>query len=206
MALRLYFASVLFALPLLAQTQPVDIGKSEAEIREMNRAVNSAIQYCDTVDQFSLEHQALLFAELTSNPAGHSKWVEFLSRAEWERAGKPRPVASVTRRGGRVVRVLISFKDEPSAYASYCYTPEGKLARLVSGPRVRETCDDAYFRCELTLGISSFYSAEGRLIATMMSGSDPRVLKSERTSISWMGTKPPLYITISDLPFATSLH
>ena len=103
----------------------------------------------------------------------------------------------------------MTFKDEATdgtTYASYCYTPEGKLARLESGPRVREACDHAYFQCQLTFGVASFYSDEGRLIAIVTQGSDPRALKSERTSLSRIRINPPLYLTVSDLPFDVALR
>lgn len=92
-------------------------------------------------------------------PLGIQSWVEFRSRAEWEQAGKPRPIAVATNRSDRVVHVAMTFNEDATdgtLYASDCYTPEGKLAPLASGPRVPEACDDAYFQCQLTLGVASF--------------------------------------------------
>src|SRR6266478_4121509 len=110
----------------------------------------------------------------------------------------------------QVVRVAITFKkdgaDNGVAYASYCYSPEGKLVRLQSGPLTQVACDDAYFQCQLTFGVTSFYLSTSRLIAKILQGSAPRALKSERTSFSWVERMPPLYLTIYDLPFDAALH
>ena len=188
-ALSLLSFLTLVASPLLAQTRPIDENKKIPQIsfQELDRAMNSATKYCEAVDQFSHAQQARLFAGSRSEMAGTSKWVEFFSKAEWERAGKPRPIAFAWYRGDRIVRVAITFKDEADngvAYASYCYSPEGNLVRLQSGPLTQVVCDDAYFQCQLILGVTSFYSATGRLIAKVIQGSDPRALKSERTSFS----------------------
>jgi hypothetical protein len=210
-ALSLLSFLTLVASPLLAQTRPIDENKKIPEIsfQELDRAMNSATKYCEAVDQFSHAQQARLFAGSRSEMAGASKWVEFFSKAEWERAGKPRPIAFAWYRGDRIVRAAITFKDEADngvAYASYCYSPEGKLVRLQSGPLTQVVCDDAYFQCQLILGVTSFYSATGRLIAKVIQGSDPRALKSERTSFSWVEMMPPLYLTIWDLPLDAVLH
>lgn len=213
-ALRLLSSLTLVASPLLAQTRPIDENKKtpEMSIQELDWAMNSAMKYCEAVDEFSYAHQARLFAGLRSDEVvGASKWVEFFSKAEWERAGKPRPIAFAWYRGDRIVRVAITFENGATngvAYASYCYSPEGKLVRLQSGPLTQVACDDAYFQCQLTFGVTSFYSATGRLIAKVLLGPDPRALKSERTSFSWveMMPPPPLYLTIWDLPLDAVLH
>ena len=210
-ALRLLSFLTLVASPLLGQTRRIDENKKIPEIsfQELDRAINSATKYCEAVDEFSYAHQAHLFAESRSEMVGSSKWVELFSKAEWEHAGKPRPVAFAWYRGDRIVRVAISFKDAADngvAYASYCYSPEGRLVRIRSGPFTLVAFDDAYFQCQLTWGVSSFFSSTGRLVARILQGSDPRALKSETTSFSWIKTMPPLYLTIWDLPFDAELH
>ena len=208
---RLLSFLTLVASPLLAQTPPTDENKKtpEMSIQELDLAMNSATKYCEAVDEFSYAHQARLFAGSRSEVVGPSKWVEFFSKAEWERAGKPRPLAFAWYRSDRIVRVSITFKDGADngvAYASYCYSPEGRLVRLQSGPLTQVACDDAYFQCQLTFGVTSFYSTTGRLIAKILQGSDRRALKSERTSFSWIAMMPPLYLTIWDLPLDAVLN
>jgi hypothetical protein len=210
-ALRLLSFLTLVASPLLAQTQPTGENKKtpETSTQELDRAMDSATKYCEAVDEFSYAHQARLFAGSRSEVVGTSKWVEFFGKAEWERAGKPRPLAFAWYRGDRIVRVAITFTDGADngvAYASYCYSTEGKLVRVQSGPLTRVACDDAYFQCQLTFGVTSFFSTTGRLIAKILQGSDPRALKSERTSFSWVEMMPPLYLTIWDLPLDAILH
>jgi hypothetical protein len=210
-ALRLLSFLTLVASPLLAQTQPTDENKKtpETSTQELDRAMDSATKYCEAVDEFSYAHQARLFAGSRSEVVGISKWVELFGKPEWERAGKPRPLAFAWYRGDRIVRVAITFKDGADngvAYASYCYSPEGKLVRVQSGPLTQVACDDAYFQCQLTFGVTSFFSTTGRLIAKILQGSDTRALKSERTSFSWVEMMPPLYLTIWDLPLDAVLH
>lgn len=209
-ALRLLLFLTLVASPLLAQTSPTDENKKTHQMsQDLDRAMNSATKYCEAVDEFSYAHQARLFAGSRSEVVGTSNWIEFFSKAEWERAGKPRPLAFAWYRADRIVRVAITFKDGDDngvAYASYCYSPEGKLVRLQSGPRTHVACDDVYFQCQLIFGVTSFYSTTGRLIAKILQGSDPRALNSERTSFSWVEKMPPLYLTIWDLPLDAVLN
>jgi hypothetical protein len=145
---------VVLAPSLLAQTaQPNAIGgPDDKEVRELNEAMLSVVKYCVAVDSFSESHLPRLFAETRSSLVQSSEWVEFSSKTEWERAGKPKPIALAWHRGGRIIRVAIALKsgdDSGKLYFDYCYGPDGKLAWLRSVPRTQAACDEAYFRCEL---------------------------------------------------------
>ena len=203
--LRLLLSLALVAVPLIAQPLQSDENQRTFELSVLKSATN----YCDAVDEFSLAHQARLFAESRSEGAGPSQWVELFSKEAWERAGRPRPLAFAWYRGDRVVRVTISFKDARYAgvaYATYCYSPEGRLVRLQSGPYTSVSCDPAHFQCHLTFGVTSFFSSNRRLIAKVLLGHDPRALKSEGESFDWVEMMPPLYFTIWDLPFDGGLR
>ena len=203
---RLLPCWALLAFPLTAQTSQRDeINRTpELSVLKLKQTMDSVTNYCDAVDEFSHAHQARLFAESRSEPAGRTEWVELVSKEEWERAGRPRPLAFAWYRGDRVVRVTISVNSAPAAsvaYADYCYSPEGKLVRLHSGPSTKVVCDAARFQCHLAFGVFSFFSSKGRLIAKVLIGSDPTALKPERTSFGWVQMMPPLYLRIWDLPF-----
>ena len=201
-ALRILSCLTLVASPLLAQTPPSEKKQTtrQLSIWKFQQAVDTSTKYCDVVDEFSLAHQARIFAE-----AGPSEWVELFSKEGWERAGRPRPLAFAWYRADRVVRVTISFTDGSDAsvaFATYCYSPQGRLVRVQSGPSAKVSCDSAHFQCHLTFGVTSFFSSTGSLIAKVLLGSElNRGLESKRTSFAWVEMMPPLYFRISDLPF-----
>ncbi len=164
----------------------------------------SITNYCLTVADYSMSRQPRLFAKTSeSNETG--AWDEFSSKAEWERAGKPEPVAFVWYKESKTIRAVFSFKnnsDSGDRYAEYCYRADGHLAELRSEADASAVCDDAYFRCHLTLPREWFYLPRGKIVNVIHD--DQRLLKSEKTNLS-LSTKPPEYLTIWDLPFASSL-
>ena len=173
---------------------------TDQEVHELNQAINSVKRYCTAIERFSDLHRPRFFA------ASGSGWAEFSSKAEWEHAGKPQPVAVAWYRDGNAVRAIVSFKtsgDSSYSHADYCYRADGTLAMVHSAPEVQSDCDDAYFRCELSLGWDWIYPPKGKVIQILHT--DQRLFKSEKTSYS-LQTTPPRYLTIWDLPFNGSLY
>jgi hypothetical protein len=205
-ALNRLWIALLFAPQLLGQTSPPSSiqHQSHEEIRELNEAFVSITNYCLTVADYSVSHQPRLFAKTgESNVTGG--WDEFSSKAEWEHAGKPKPVAFAWYKENKVIRAVFSLKnksDGGDSYAEYCYRADGHLAKLRSEANASAVCDDAYFRCQLTLPREWFYLRSGKIINVIHD--DQRLLKSEKTNLS-LSTKPLEYLTIWDLPFASSL-
>ena len=202
---RLWIA-FLFVPQLLGQTPPLSSIQhpTNEEIRELNQAVVSITNYCSTVADYSISRQPRLCAKIgESNETG--AWDEFSTKAEWERAGKPKPAAFAWYKESKIIRAVFSFKnssDGGDRYADYCYRADGHLAELRSGVEASAVCDDAYFRCQLTLPREWFYLPGGKIINVIHD--DQRLLKSEKTNLSLL-TKPPEYLTIWNLPFAGSL-
>jgi len=200
---RLWFA-LLFAPLLLGQTSPNSIHRLTDEENQQIQAMNSIAKYCVTVVDYSMSHQPRLFAK-TRESNGTGDWDEFSSKAEWERAGKPTPVAFAWYKENRIIRAVFPLKnndDGGDRYADYCYRADGHLAELQSGVEASAVCDDAYFRCQLTLPRDWFYLPRGKIINVIRD--DQRPLKSEKTILS-LSPKPPEYLTIWTLPFASSL-
>jgi hypothetical protein len=195
------FAIFLLATSLLAQSLSSGVKPpTEQDVHELNQAINSETRYCAAIEHFSDSHRPRLFA------ASGSGWVEFSSKAEWERAGKPQPFAVAWYRDGNAVRAILSFKttgDSSYSHADYCYRADGMLAMVHSAPEVQSDCDDAYFRCELSLGWDWIYPPKGKVIHILHT--DQRFLKSEQTSYS-LQTTPPQYLTVWDLPFNGSTY
>jgi hypothetical protein len=202
---RLWIA-LLFVPQLFAQTPPLSSIQhpTNQEIRELHQAMASITNYCSTVADYSISRQPRLFAKTgESNETG--AWDEFSTKAEWERAGKPKPAAFAWYKESKIVRAVFSFKnssDGGDRYADYCFRADGHLAKLRSGVEASAVCDDAYFRCHLTLPTERFYLPSGEIINVIQD--DRRLLKSERTNVS-LSAKPPEYLTIWKLPFAGSL-
>jgi hypothetical protein len=202
---RLWIA-LLFAPQLLGQTSPLNSiqDPTNEEIRELNRAMVSTANYCLTVADYSISREPRLFAN-TGDSNETRGWYEFSSKAEWERAGKPKPVAFAWYKDNKVIRAVFSFKnnrDGGGRYAEYCYRADGHLVELRSGVEASAVCDDNYFRCQLTLPIEQFYLPNGKIISVIHD--DQRLLKSEKTQVS-LSPKPPEYLAIWNLPFASSL-
>jgi hypothetical protein len=202
---RLWIA-LLFAPELLGQTSPLNSiqDPTNEEIRELNRAMVSTANYCLTVADYSISRQPRLFAN-TGDSNETRGWYEFSSKAEWERAGKPKPVAFAWYKDNQVIRAVFSFKnnsDGGDRYGEYCYRADGHLAELRSGVEASAVCDDNYFRCQLTLPREQFYLPNGKIITVIRA--DQRLLKSEKTQVS-LSPKPPEYLAIWNLPFASSL-
>jgi hypothetical protein len=164
----------------------------------------STANYCSNVADYSISRQPRLFADTgDSNETG--AWYEFSTKAEWERAGKPEPVAFAWYKDNQVIRAVFSFKNDSDGgdrYAEYCYRADGHLAELRSGVEASTVCDDNYFRCQLTLPREQFYLPNGKIITVIRE--DQRLLKSEKTQVS-LSPKPPEYLAIWNLPFAGSL-
>jgi hypothetical protein len=159
--------------------------------------------YCLNVADYSLSRQPRLFAKTEANETG--AWDEFSGKAEWEQAGKPKPVAFAWYKENKIIRAVLFFKnnsDGGGRYAEYCYRGDGHLAKLRSEADASPVCDDAYFRCQLTLPREWFYLPGGKIVNVIHD--DQRLLKSEKTNLS-LSIKPFEYLTIWDLPFAASL-
>jgi len=200
---RLWIA-LLFAPQLLGQTLPNSIQRPTDEENQQIRAMTSIMKYCMTVDDYSVSHQPRLFAK-TRESKETGEWKEFSSKAEWERAGKPTPVAFAWYKENQTIRAVFSFNnndDGGDRYADYCYRADGDLAKVRSTVEVSAVCDDAYFRCQLTLPREWFYLPNGRTVDLIYD--DKRPLKSEQTNLS-LSPRPPEYLTIWTLPFASSL-
>jgi hypothetical protein len=73
--------------------------------------------------------------------------------------------------------------DGGGRYAEYCYRADGRLAELRSEADASAVCDDAYFRCQLTLPREWFYLLSGKIINVIHD--DQRLLKSEKTNLSF---------------------
>jgi hypothetical protein len=205
-AIAQLWIALLFAPQLLGQALPpssIQLPTNE-EIRKSNQAMVSIWNYCSTVAAYSNSHQPRLFARTAkSNETG--VWDEFSSKLEWERAGKPKPLALAWYKENKVIRAVFSFTNNSHGddrYADYCYRADGHLAKLRSEASNGAVCDDAYFRCQLTLPREWFYLPSGKIVNLIYD--DQRLLKSEKTNLS-LSSKPFEYLTIWDLPFAGSL-
>ena len=200
---RLWIA-LLFAPQLLGQmSPPTSIQRpTNEETRELKEAMASITNYCSTVADYSNSRQPRLFAKSESNET--EAWDEFSRKAEWEQAGKPQPVAFAWYKENKIVRAVFLSKNnrDGGRYAEYCYRADGHLAKLQSEGDASAVCDDAYFRCQLTLPREWFYLPKGKIV--ILVNDDQRLLKSEKTTLS-LSSKPTEYLTIWDLPFPASL-
>ena len=201
---RLWIA-LLFAPQLLGQmSPPTSIQRpTNEEIRELTNSMASIRNYCLSVADYSMSRQPRVFVK-TDELNETEAWDEFSSKAEWEQAGKPQPVAFAWYKENKVVRAVFLSKNnrDGGRYTEYCYRADGHLAKLQSEADTSAVCDDAYFRCQLTLPREWFYLTTGKIVNIIHD--DQRPFKSEKTTLS-LSSKPTEYLTIWDLPFPASL-
>jgi hypothetical protein len=216
---RSQLSFVLLSTSLTAQS--LDSGASKQE----RFALITLTKYCARVEAVSNSQQPRIFAQVSSGLEPTEGWVEFDSRAEWEKAGKPKPIALVWYDAADVVRVAITT-DDGQSYADYCYRPDGRLAQLRSVPAVKTKCDASLFHCEVTVsGGLRVYPPEGMLASSVSrrTGIEPfpetpgrdldldgflllKALKPEKASVTSAPMNWPEYLSVWDLPFNRMLY
>jgi len=165
-AIKQLWIALLFAPQLLGQTSPPSSIQhpSNEDIRELNQAMVSITNYCSTVADYSNSHQPRLFAETGgSNETGI--WDEFSSRAEWERAGKPKPIAVAWYKEKKVIRAVFSLTnngDGGGRYADYCYRADGHLASYGRKRTLPPSATTLTFAASLPFRESGFTCPEGK--------------------------------------------
>jgi hypothetical protein len=186
-------------------------------------ALTTAAKYCANVEDYSDSQVPRIVARITSALGQSTGWVEFDSRAAWNRAGRPKPVALVWYRDAKIVRVAIAPNDgeKPQLYADYCYRQDGTLARLRSMPRVQRSCEQNRYQCSLVLRQERWYLPEEPVLKTFgylegvgyVNGATPALgaiddesLQPERTVETFVPMNWPEYRRVTDLPFSDLLY
>jgi hypothetical protein len=207
---------IVLSAPLLAQSK----------LDGSNAATDAPItvaKYCDNVENYSDSQVPRVFAQITDAFGQSSGWVEFESRAAWNRAGRPKPVALVWYGDAKIVRAAIAPNDgeSPQVFADYCYRRDGSLARLRSMPSMQRNCEQNRYQCSLVLRQERLYSSEGLLLTTFryldgfgyvngikpsLGAIDEESLQPERTVVTFAPTKWPEYLHVADLPFNELLY
>jgi hypothetical protein len=203
---------------LLAQSK-LDQAKATAD------SVGAVAAYCDNVESHSDARIPRIFARVTSAFGQSSGWVEYDSRAAWNRAGTPQPVALVWYRDAKIVRVAITPNEadqKPEVYADYCYREDGSLARLRSMPSVERDCKRNRYQCSLVVRQERLYPPEGPAVrvlryldgvgyvangtAASLGAIGEESLQPERTIVTFAPMKWPEYMRVADLPFSELLY
>lgn len=202
---------IVISTPLLAQS---------IFDRSQTMELITVAKYCANVEDYSDSQVPHIFARTTSAYGQSTGWVEFDTRADWSRAGSPKPVALVWYRDAKIVRVAISQHDDesPRVYGDYCYRQDGTLARLGSVPSVRQKCEPNRNQCTFVLREARFYPPGGPVLATyggvdglldIVNGTTRAVLEArpaERIVQTFVPMKWPEYLHVTDLPFSELLY
>ena len=190
--------AIILSTPLLAQSR--NDGLDVAETTSFTRNVAT---YCETVEH--LNSVPRIFARIKSIDDS-SGWVEYGSRAAWNQAGRPHPVAFVWYQDSRVVRVAITPNEtsSPLVHGDYCYREDGSLARLRSIPSTQHNCEQSRYQCSLVLREVRFYPPNGPAVTTF-SAPPPDVINGpllpEHTVVTYVPLEWPAYLHVADLPF-----
>lgn len=213
---------IVLSTQLPAQSGLVQSGLAQSRNDGLDAAATSLVRdvasYCNTLQQ-NPNAVPRMFAEISF--AGDSAgWIEYDSRAAWNQAGMPQPVALVWYQGSRIFRVAItpSESSSPLVYADYCYREDGSLARLRSAPSIEDTCERNRYWCSVVLREARFYPLDGGPAVTTFTYLDhggyltppPDVMNGpllpEHTVETYVPMKWPVYLHVADLPFSGLLY
>lgn len=185
--------------------------------RSQTKDLTAVTTYCRNVEDYSDSQVPRIFARTTSVYGPSTGWAEFDTRADWSRAGSPKPMALVWYRDAKIVRVALSSNgdESPRVYADYCYRQDGALARLRSVPSVRRKCELDRNRCTWVLQEVRFYPPERPVLTTYgldglpyMNGTSGilEATPAERVIQTFVPMKWPEYLHVTDLPFSELLY
>ena len=201
---------IVLSTQLLAQSR---LNGSDAAATNL---IHNVAVYCNTVEHHS-NSVPRIFARITS-AADSSGWIEYDSKAAWNEAGRPQPVAFVWYQDSKISRVAITANEpsNPLVYADYCYREDGSLARIRSLPSTQHNCERNRYHCSLVLREARFYPPDGPAVTTFKyldhggySTPPPDVifgpLLPEHTVVTYVPMKWPEYRHVADLPFSALL-
>jgi len=194
---------------------------SSAAPQQERYSVSTLIKYCGGVEQFSASVEPRIFAQVL--PALDSSWVEFASKAAWNRAGRPEPAALVWLRENRVVRVVLTTEHQGAhGYADYCYRPDGSLASLQPVPAVHRDCDPSLVHCNVKIRTGRLYPPKSLLppaphapdrsvpnepsVGQWVDWDSQALFQPESSSIHLVPSDAPEYLGVADLPFSRLLY
>jgi hypothetical protein len=179
--------------------------------------VRNVATYCNTVEHHS-NSVPRIFARITSADDS-SGWIEYDSKAAWNEAGRPHPVALVWYQDSKIFRVAITPEENsnPLVYADYCYREDGSLARTRSMPSTQHNCERNRYQCNVVLREARFYPPDGPAVTTFKyldhgeySTPPPDVINGpllpEHTVVTYVPMKWPEYRHVADLPFSELLY
>jgi hypothetical protein len=203
---------LVFSLPLFAQVEHALTEHQLAAYTGSDDAVRSVMNYCDAADNFSQERQPRLFAQLKGDSTTESKiyrWWEFTSKAKWEAAGKPAPLAFVWDRDGELVRVMIVRNPARvwtpfgvDRQTEYCYGTDSKLIRIRAAWYVPTRCE-YLFPCQLIEG-HEFYIGQSPGITDWVFTADGAIRKLRNGKAVDDYFDPSYWLSVSDLHLRTS--
>jgi hypothetical protein len=200
-----------FALPLFGQVhQPREHKLGAYEWAD--DTVPSVMSYCDVVDDFSTQESPRVFARLKPNPRTEHEavwWREFVSKEDWESAGKPAPLVFVWERNGVTVKVMVVAKPPQvwkpvGAYrrTEYCYSIDARLIRLRAVSYVPTRCE-FLFPCQLISG-HEFFLSQSAGTTDWVFTADGKIQKLWNGEARDDYFDPSYSLTVSDLHLKTS--
>lgn len=165
--------------------------------------LNKIASYCSAASDYAKQHPdgALLFTAVPQNqdPA-RDKWHPASSDAFEFAAKNADSTAIASIRNGHVVFVVFSFQNQfgdSDETATYCYHPDGSLAKLHSDLK------SYHGGLELVRDIS--FDATGREISNALHASDLQTHRSIRLPDDFWDLPPPMFLHVGNLPFGSRL-
>jgi|GEM_PF-1339171 len=185
--------------PDQAQTNaPTDKQIRAAEIAKIKA-------YCQELDDYAKRNPKLgrLFADVSSGMKGEkSRWREFKSEGERERADTGNDLANVWAKDGATVSVYFTFQS-PSGdwahYVNYYFRDDGSLAKTRAQLNT--------FYGNMTVIRERFYDLKGRLLSSSQQFLDLETKKKKKPGVDgeFIDEPIPVYRTVKALPFYTLL-
>jgi hypothetical protein len=208
-SLKSFWFVLAFALPLFAQEHPLTVHQVGA-YKGHEEAVRLVMDYCDATDDYSEQYQPRIFAESASTTGVHAReWEQFVSRDEWEAAGRPTPLVFVWDRDGTTVRVTV-VAHPPQVWKSigayrrteYCYGADARLIRVRAVWYVPTRCE-FLFPCQLIRG-RGFFLGQSPGITDWVFTPDEKIRKLRDGEARDDYFDPSSSLTVSDLHLGTS--
>jgi hypothetical protein len=184
----------------VAQTSP----EQRQEIVRLDAAVSSISQYCRGIEAFRHSHDPLLLASTVTDPIDSGHWRQYVTKAEWEKAGMPVPAALAWMRDGNIIAVRLAFDgaDKTVNIADYCFREDGTTAKIAISAKRKNASSRLGIYAEVTVGREWFFGPGG--IRIEIQGLEPGLLKAEKTGFVYI--QPPQFRGVSQLPFIALLH
>lgn len=178
--------------------------KSGSVAQDKTKPADDTIAYCSQAATYSRQHagRALFFTAIPRNrDPGRDDWSRAASEAAVDTAANNADsTAGVTVRDGRVIAADFTFQSQfgdSTETVRYCFRPDGTLAEVHS--------DLKSFHGGMKVVRELGFDDAGKQLSSTMKSFDLESGKPAKLPPDFWDFPPPIFLRVSDLPFAKDL-